>query len=634
MPEEPVNEMKVVLKLPRPMENHNGRLRFTPPIITHPRHSHNVHHNISRGSGLAIPPPPRELIVSIPFTALCQEEEEEEEEPIEQLETEPVAAIAVLEEEEEPPRHSSHHKHKKHKKHKKHHHHRHHHDHDSAPPQEEVIGQFGDPEMGVYPDVIKHEPPSSLHMTQYAATKTVAPLKIQVPKPSPPVDTSSNRTSSKHKTHSHSHTRHEEKLSESHSRSQPQTFQSGSLFPGAIPSGKHMHTTTTTTTTTTAHKHHHHKHKEKRHHHRNSGGYQRDEHVIGYHGNEDVIGGGGRDGDDDDDDDLNEQGHAVVMRIAPPTRLPGGKPTSFMKTAEEKKTFTSDEHSPVGEKLQTSSHEGHKHHKKKKKKHHKHSKQHSFSHSEPEISPPISRLSGMESEDSQQGYFATTPLSTGSRNTTTAQVHAPPTVAIQIPQDVPVSTREPALTRSPSKDNKKLIQAEASGVVDSSVRETRRLSQDSSGGSSSSTRLPLRRLSRDKRTSKFEAQSPDVVQPPPSKRSRMDDEKPPPPPSLKFDISQAKGLNIEPRDTPSPPVSMGSQFQPSLRHQTSHGSSDSVTSTPVTASKPSLGEARRSSTGAGAGGERAQQSISATVASSPPVLQNQAEMKTPQGTCT
>ena len=606
MPEEPVNEMKVVLKLPRPMENHNGRLRFTPPIATQHRHSHDVHNRPSWGSGLTVPP--RELIVSIPFTALCQQEEEKPIEP----EIEPMAAIT----EEEQHRHS-HHKHKKHKKHKKHHHHHH----DSAP-QEEVRGRFGGPEMGpgVYPpmtDVTKHEP-SSLHKVQHThstptgATKTVAPLKIQVPKLSPPVDTS--RTLSKHKTHSHSHshTHHEEtssmQASERHGRP-PQFFQSDSLAPGAIPSGKHMHTTT--------HKHHHHKHKEKRHHHRRSG-YQGDEHVTGYRGNEDVIGGGGGDDDDDDDNDLNEQGQAVMMRIVPPTRPLGGKPTAFMKTAEEKKASTSIEYSPIGgtsEELQTSSHEGHKHHKKKKKKHHKHSK-HSVSHSEPEVSPPIARLSGMESEDSQQGYFATTPLSTGNKSTT-AQAHAHP---VAIPQDIPVASREPALTRSPIKESKRLSQ-ESSGMGDSSLRETRRSSQDSGSGSNSSSRLPLRRLSHDKRMPKLEAQSPDV-QPPPLKRSKMDDEKAPP--SLKFDISQTKGLDIEPRDTPSP---VTTQLQPSLRHQTSHGSSDSVASTPVTVTKPSLGETRRSSTGAG--GER-RQSISA-MAPSPPVLQNPAEMKTPQG---
>lgn len=628
MPEEPVNEMKVVLKLPRPMENHNGRLRFTPPIITQHRHGHgDVHHSRpSWGSSLTIPP--RELIVSIPFTALCQQEEEEPLEP----EAEPVAAIA--EHEGEQLHHSSHHKHKKHKKHKIKKHHHHHHQHDSAP-QEEVRGRFGGPET-MYPpvaDVIKQEPSSSLRnmaqLTPIGGTiKTVAPLKIQVPKPSPPLADASGRTLSKHKTHSHSH--HEESsvlVPERH----------GQPPPGALPSGKHMHTTTTT------HKHHHHKHKEKRHHHHHrSSGYQGDEHVTGYRGNEDVIGGGGGE-DDDDDDDFDEQGQAVVMKITPPTRPLGGKPTAFMKTVEEKKKFTSNEYSPMGgtsEKIQTSSHEGHKHHKKKKKKHHKHSK-HSFSHSEPEVSPPVARLSvGMESEASQLGpgqqFITTTPLSTGggSRSTTTtAQAHAHP---VAIPQDMPGASQEPTFTRSSSKEGKKLLQ-EGSGVVGhSSFRETRRLSQDSDSGSSGY--LPLRRLSEDKRTpKKLEVQSPDVL-PPPAKRSRMDDEKPPLPPSLKFDISQTKGLDFELRDTPSP-ATTGAQFElSSLRHQTSHESSDSVASTPVTVAKSSmLGEARRSSVGAvaigGGGGERAQhQGTSAAMAPSPPVMQNPAEMKTAQGT--
>lgn len=618
MPEEPVNEMKVVLKLPRPMENHNGKLRFTPPISSQRHHGHNVHSRPSWGSSQAIPP--RELIVSIPFTALCQQEEEEE--PIEP-ETEPMAA--AIED-----RHSSHHKHKKHKKHKKH---RHHHGHHDSAPQEEVRGRFDEAEMGPgmeYPDVTKHES-SSLHVAQHAvstpirgATKTVAPLRIQVPKLSPP-PADISRTSSKHKTHSRSHSHEGEDgdilVSERHGRP-AQLFQSGTLTPGAIPSGKHMHTTTTTTTT---HKRHHHKHKEKRHHHKSSG-YQGDEHVTGYHGNEDVMHVGGGD-DDDDDEDVNEQGQAVVMRVTPPTRPLGGKPTAFKKAAEERKTLTSDEYSPLGgtsEKLQTSSHEGHKRHKKKKKKHRKHSK-HSVSHSEPEISPTIIRLSGMESEDSQQGHFATvSPLSMGGKGTTTVQPHAHP-VAVP-PQDMPA---EPPPTRSPMKESKRLIQQEASGTTGhSSFQETRRLSQDSGSGSSSSNRLPLRRLSHDKRTPKLEAQSPDV-QPPPLKRSRMDDEKPPP--SLKFDISQIKRLDIEPRDTPSPVTAGGTQFQPSLRHQTSLGSSDSVASTPSAVTKPSLGEARRSSIGAAAGGEKAQQSSSVAMAPSPPVLQNQAEMKTPQG---
>ena len=632
MPEEPVNEMKVVLKLPRPMENHNGRLRFTPPIITQHRHGHrDVHHNRpSWGSGLTTIPP-RELIVSIPFTALCQQEEEEPLEP----EAEPVAAIADLEGEQlHHSSSSSHHKHKKHKKHKIKKHHHHHHQHDSAP-QEEVKGQFGGPETAYPPvaDVIKHEPSSSLrNMAQLApiegTIKTVAPLKIQVPKPSPPLaDATSGRTLSKHKTHSHSHAHHEESsvlVSERHGQPPP--------APGALPSGKHMHTTT--------HKHHHHKHKEKRHHHHHkSSGYQGDEHVTGYRGNEDVLGGGGGGDDDvDNDDDFNEQGQAVMMRIAPPTRPLGGKPTAFMKTVEEKKKFTSDQYSPIGgssEKIQTSSHEGHKHHKKKKKKHHKHSK-HSFSHSEPEVSPPTARLS--ESETSQQlgpgrQFIATTPLSTGGGTaritTTTAQAHVHP---VATPQEMPVASREPTFTRSPSKDGKKLIQ---DGSL-LSFRETRRSSQDS--GSGSSGHLPLRRLSEDKRTpKKLEAQSPDVL-PPPAKRSRMDDEKPPLPPSLKFDISQTKGLDFDLRDTPSSPATTGAQFEPlSLRHQTSHESSDSVASTPVMVAKSStLGEARRSSVGAaamgggGGGGERAQ--LQSTSAASPPVMQNPAEMKTAQGT--
>ena len=612
MPEEPMNEMKVVLKLPRPMENHNGRLRFTPPIISHPsRHGHDIISRPSRGSGLmaAQPVPPRELIVSIPFTALCQQEEE----PLGQ-ETEPMEAA------EEQHGHSSHHKHKKHKKHKKHHHHHHH----ASAPQEEVRGQVSGSEMGlgVYPpmtDVIKNEPSSytapPIHSTPNGAIKTVAPLRIQVPKPSP---MDSSRSLSKHKTHSHSHRDEDSsvQVSERHSRP-PQISQDRDSFaPGALPSGKHMHTTT--------HKHHHHKHKEKRHH-RRSSGYQGDEHVTGYHGNEDVISGD----DDDGDDNLNEWGQAVVMRITPPTRPRlGGKPTAFMKVAEEKKTSTNDEFSPVGsgsEKLQTSSREGHKHHKKKKKKHRKHSK-HSFSHSEPEVSPPVARLSGMESEDSQQGYSATTPLSMGSKSTTTAaQVHAHPVATI--PQHTLVASREPTLVRSPIKESRRLSQ-EASGIGHSTSGEVRRSSQDS-GGSSSSSCLPLRRLSRDKRTAKLEAQSPDV-QPPPHKRSRMDDEKTPP--SLKFDISQTKGLDIEPRDTPSPIIST-QQLQPSLRHQTSHGSSDSVASTPVSVAstpvsvaRPSLGEARRSSIG----GEKTQTSSASAMAPSPPV-QNPAEMKTPQG---
>jgi hypothetical protein len=636
MPEtEPVNEMKVVLKLPRPMENHNGKLRFAPSSITQHQHRHghgDVHHSRpSWGSSLTIPP--RELIVSIPFTALCQQEEEEE--PIEP-EAEPMAAITEHEGEQHHHSSSSHHKHKKHKKHhkiKKHHHH-----HRDSAPQEEVRGQFGGAETGLYPPVaiaIKHEPSSALHNVVQVApiggtTKTVAPLKIQVPKPSPPSADASSRTLSKHKTHSHSHAHHEESsMLVAERRGQPP--------PGALPSGKHMHTTTTT------HKHHHHKHKEKRHHHQRSSGYQGDEHVMDYHGNEDVIGGG-----DDDDDDFNEQGQAVVMRITPPTRPPGGKPTAFMKTVEEKKkfTFTSDEYSPISgtsEKVQTSSHEGHRHHKKKKKKHHKHSK-HSVSQSEPEVSPPVARLStGTVSEASQlvpgRQLTTATPLSTGggSRSTTiTAQAHAHP---VAIPQDVAVINRETALTtRSPSKEGKKLIHEDNLSVVShSSFRETRRLSSQDSG-SGSSSRLPLRKLSDDKRTpKKLEAQSPDVVQPPPPKRPRVDDEKPPLPPSLKFDISQTKELDFEPRDTLSP-VSTGAQFDPlSLRHQTSYGSSDSVASTPVTVARPLvLGEARRSSigaaTGGGGGGERTQhQSTGAAMAPSPPVLQNPAEMKTAQG---
>ena len=614
MPEEPVNELKVVLKLPRPMESHNGRLRFTPPIISHLHHGHDIISRPSKSSGLmaAQPDPhPRELIVSIPFTALCQQEEE----PLAQ-ETEPMEAS------EEQHRHS-HHKHKKHKKHKKHHHHHQHH-HDSAS-QEEVRGQFGAPEMipRVMADVTKYEPSSYMappvHSTPTGATKTVAPLRIQVPKPSPPLDSSSSRTLSKHKTHSHSH--HDEDArssgvqgSDRHGRPPLISQDRDSLALRVIPSGKHMHSTTHT------HKHHHHKHKEKRHHHRSSG-YQGDEHVTGYHGNEDVIGEGD---DDDDDGDLNEQGQAVLMRITPPTRPVGGKPTAFMKAAEERKTFTNDEFSPIGsagEKVPTLSHEGHRHHKKKKKKHHKHSK-HSFSHSEPEVSPPVACLSGMESEDSQQGYFATTPLSTGTRTNTTTQAHAHPIAAI--PQEKLVANQESISMRSPIKESRRLSQ-EASGVGHSSFQETQRSSQDS-GSSSSSSRLPLRRLSQDKRTSKLKAQSPDV-QPPPHKQSRMDDEMTPP--SLKLDISQTKGLDIEPRDTPSPIIST-QQVQPSLRHQTSHGSSDSVASTPVSVSRPLLGATRRSSTTCSTGGERTQSSNVSAMAPSPPV-QNPAEMKTTQG---
>ena len=598
-----MNEMKVVLRLPRPMENHNGRLRFAPPIS-----HHRGHHDTNRsslGGMTAHPAVPRELIVSIPFTALYQEEEEEE--PVVQTE-----ATDATE------RHHHTHKHKKHKKHKKHHHH-HHHDSAHPPQPEEVRGHFGGPGMGMYSSPVvgmvqldEPSPPAPpIRQKTSETTMTVAPLRIQVPKPS----TDSTRTLSKHK-HSHSHTHHEDNLLvERHTRP-PKDDTLSITPPGAIPSGKHMHT----------HKHHHHKHKEKRHHHRT--GFQDDEHVMGYRDNKDVLGG-------DDDDDLNERGQ--VTRITPPTKFPGygGKPTSFMIAEERKTSAASDEYSPIGgagdrqSSSHSGSHEGHKHHKKKKKKHHKHSK-HSLSHSETEVSPTVARLSDMESEDSRQGYFTTTPLSTGSKSTTQAHVHVPSPV--DTPQEVRLVSQEPTPMRSPIKESRRFSQeagmmghsssretqrsSQETGIMGhSSSRETQRSSQDGSG--SSSNRLPLRRLSQDTRTAKLKVQSPDV-QPPPHKRAKMDDQKETPP-SAKFDISQTKGLDIEPRDTPSP---VSTQFQPSLRHQTSQGSSDSIATTPVTVAKP-LTEARRPSTGD-------KTYTASAVAPSPPVP-NPAEMKTPQG---
>ena len=147
MPEEP-DEMKVVLRLPRPMENHNGKLRFAPS--SGQRHRDNRH---SGGSHH----PPRELTVSIPLEVLDQSTEQMDD--VEKMEEEEVPAMSAIDHQRRS------HKHKKHKKHKKHHHY------DSA-----------------HFDGSHHAPPTTSAMT-------VAPLRIHVPKPV------ENKTPSKHKSH-------------------------------------------------------------------------------------------------------------------------------------------------------------------------------------------------------------------------------------------------------------------------------------------------------------------------------------------------------------------------------------------------------------------------------------------------
>lgn len=200
------------------MENHNGRLRFTPSA------SHHRHDSRPVVGGVAHHHVPRELIVSIPLTALYPPAEQEDE---------PVAAgSATLK------HHHHHHKHKKHKKHKKQHQH-------DATHTEEV-----------------HHPAQSValpeplppHLTPSPAPLTVAPLRIHVPKPP-----SEGRTDAmKRKAHSHHSDRH----------GQPSHSHDDDLS-NVIPSGKHMHT----------YKHHHHKHKDKRLEHSHKTSYQSTEQV-------------------------------------------------------------------------------------------------------------------------------------------------------------------------------------------------------------------------------------------------------------------------------------------------------------------------------------------------------------------
>ena len=407
----------MVLRLPRPMENHNGKLRFTPSS------SHHRHDNRHSGSAHSVP---RELTVSIPLATLYP--------PVEQ-EVEP--------QETTPPDHHHHHKHKKHKKHKKHHHH-------DPSLTEEVKGQQHPQYMGTsraHDSLHPPTPPLSQLSAPPSSTMTVAPLRIQVPK------MTEGRTSmSKHKSHSHHDSAGStEKLSSRASHQSGGDSVRVPLPPGVMPSGKHMHNSST------PHHKHHHKHKEKKHEHSH--------HKTAPHSND-------LRSDDGDYKATNEQWRGGVKGGVVTPKVPGGKPTAFLMK-DERKLLTSEELS-IGEvQPHHSSHEGHKHHKKKKKKHHKHSK-HSLSQSEAEVSPTVPRLSDTEPDNSRA--YSTTPLSTGSKTYS----HTRPTMhAAATPPETHPPSRDTSLAHTQSKERRRLSQ-ESSGGSHTSIAESRRSSQESS----------------------------------------------------------------------------------------------------------------------------------------------------------
>lgn len=562
--------MKVVLRLPRPMENHNGRLRFTPSAVQH-------HHDNNRHSYLGGSPyhTPHGLTVSIPLAVLDPSSEQDDSQTLaESVATSP-----------DHHHHHHHHKHKKHKKHKKHHHHHHdsaHLDPGPAHLNEDVKNVY----QLQYTSAARETKPT-LIPGHDSSTMTVAPLRIQVPKTTDP-----GRTSSKHKLHLHSDA--SGVSSEKHS----QAAQPGErAFPGGIPSGKHLHTHT-------SHKHHH-KHKEKRHEHSHHRTPRHSDSDFNSHAGSGVS-------------EYPERGQGGT-KIA--LKFPGGKPTAFL-VKQERTTLTSDEYSmggrqPSEQQQQHGSHEGHKHHKKKKKKKHKHSR-HSLSQSEPEVSPTLARISDTETDDSR-GYLPTPP-STETKSFTHAHLH--PQARVTEPQELHMSSRVGDVVHSASKPSRRLS-VDASGVQQLSLKETQRSGQDRD---SNSSRLPLKRLSQESKTN-AKLESPDLqAQPPPPKKVKMESSKMSP---LLLDISQTRVLETEmeiQQQTPSPPVS--TYFQPT-RQPLSHGSADTVTTSSTSIATPSASatdgkpraEARRSSIG--------DKSHGVMAPSSP--LTNLADVKTPQG---
>lgn len=607
-PEEP-QEMKVVLRLPRPMENHNGRLRFTPSSSQY-RHDHRHSANSHHAS--------RELLVSIPLTALYPPEEpEEEEEEVVPIPVEPI-----------PSEHHHHHKHKKHKKHKKQHHR------ESTTATSHADGIKGHHQSHYDVGTLYHQqqhkpaPPPSLPTpspstlaplsTPAKSAMTVAPLRIQVPKSSD----SKTLSSSKHKTHSH----HEGSGSaERHGSRTKHPVGDGAHGhpPIVMPSGKHMHT----------HKHHH-KHKEKKQHDHSHHHHHKVSHHQGSESHHASDGGGGGGGDYE----TNEQGQRGNSGGVVTPRLPvgRGKPTAFLVN-EERKAMVGDVFSAGEKQAQHGSHDGHKHHKKKKKKHHKHSK-HSLGQSETEISPTVPRLSDMETE-SGHGFLTTTPLSTGISKSVGA--HTPATVQAVSPQDTHVPVHAPSGDSSvplmPLKEGRRLSQ-DTPGVSQTSLREARRPSQDYSLG-----RLSMRRLSQDTKSPKLklpESQPP----PPPPKRAKMEaassSSRISPLLSTKMDISLTRTLESELKlsETPSPPPvnnNSATSFQSSLsssssslRQPSSHLPAEPAlstnTSTAAAVSTPvskENAETRRPSVG--------EKTYSSKAPPSP--LPNLAEVKTPQG---